>query len=126
MSPVSKGISEEQYKKISQQIEQQLQKQIYDSLTRFLNEDIIAQQNPPQSAAQASSPQPAAPTTGPNQSSGQIENLFQGIANMLGNAVNFSMSTLAQQKRMYLQQMQQQLRAQMAAQNPNDPTNNRS
>ena len=44
--------------------------------------------------------------------------MFQGIANMIANALNFGMSTLGQQKKMYLQQLQQQLKAQLDAQNP--------
>lgn len=113
-------LDEKQLEQFSRQLEEQLRKQVYDVISQFLDEDPAANQSTPQAGT------PAQPQQ--NQSD-NIGNMFHSLANFVGNAVQFSMNTLNQQKKQMLRQAQQQLQVQMDLKpvNPtpaNNPENN--
>ncbi|MDA8354054.1 MAG: hypothetical protein M0Z65_12950 [Firmicutes bacterium] len=117
------GLDKQQLAQISRQIEEQIQRQIYEAITQYMNHSPLPDQSPPQrTAAQTSNPSPTSPSPQQGQA-GQIQSLIHGVANMVGAATRFGMSTIDHQKKASLQQLQQQLQAQLAAQNPNTSNN---
>lgn len=118
-------LDEKQLEQFSRQLEEQLRKEVYDVISKFLDEDPASNQAGPQGGTPAQPQQSQADNMG---------NMFHSLANFVGNAVQFSMNTLNQQKKQLLRQAQQQFQVQMnlkpvnpsTANNPssNTPSNN--
>jgi polyribonucleotide nucleotidyltransferase len=82
--------------------------------------------SPQSTPSQTTNPQSTSTPTEQKQQSGQIENVLNGVANLINSAINLGLSNMEQQKKIYLQQIQQQiqqrLKAQMAAQKNINPS----
>ncbi|SMO35173.1 hypothetical protein [Melghirimyces algeriensis] len=96
--------------KISRQLEDQVRKQVYDTINEFLKEEVPTGQ-------------PDANRSQPKQKEAEnMDNMFYSLSNFVSNAVRFSMSTLNQQKKSLLRKAQQQMQMQMnpSNQSPNN------
>src|SRR5688572_14815658 len=108
---MANGNNDQQAEQFARQLEQRIQQQILDSISRLLKEN-----NPPDqelSRPTASQPINLTALSAPTQKRQQLENVLNGVDKLVSNAIHFGLSVIARQNKGYLEQIQQQLKAQM-------------